>query len=118
MVTFGMALALLMLAAWVIISYLPSPRPSILARPLPMLRLTLRAWALLIVVLAVDFAINVAVVGYDPPQFVWLAALDGVTIGLSVLTMMVSQPTPRDLWALALAVACAGQFCMPSYSVR
>jgi hypothetical protein len=103
-------------AAWIIVSYLPTSRPSILARPLPHLRLTLRIWAVVIVMLAIDFAINAVVERSYPGLFVRLAVCDTAAILLSVGSMLVSEPTPRDLWALGFGVGCLGLMLMPSVS--
>ena len=90
--------------------------PSILARPLPRLRLTLRAWAVVIAILATDFAINALVERCYPGLFVRLVVYDTATILLCVGSMLVSQPTPRNLWALGFGVGCLGLMLMPSVS--
>jgi hypothetical protein len=105
-----------MLAAWVIISYLPSSRPSILARPLPRLRPTLRVWAAVIAILAIDFAINSVVSRHYPGLFVRMAICDTASILLSGFELMFCKPTPnvRDLWALGFAVGCLGSMTLIS----
>ena len=86
MVSFVAFLSLPICAAWVIVSYLPTS-PSVLSRPLP-LRLTLRVWALIIAILAIDFAINAVVDRCYPGLFVRLAVCDTAAILLSVGSML------------------------------
>lgn len=108
MVSFVAFLSLPICAAWVIVSYLPTSRPSVLSRPLPRLRLTLRVGAVIIAILAIDFAINAVVDRCYPGLFVRLAVCDTAAILLSVGSMLMSEPTPRDLWALGFAAGCLG----------
>jgi hypothetical protein len=80
-------ISLPVLAAWVIFSYVPSSRESILAQRLPRLRPTLRVWAVVIAILAIDFAANSLCNRY-PGLVVRLDACDTVFILLSALEMI------------------------------
>jgi hypothetical protein len=61
-----------------------------------------------IAILAIDFAINAVVDQRYPGLFVRLAVCDTATILLSFGSMLVSEPTPRDLWALGFSVGGLG----------
>jgi hypothetical protein len=108
MVSAAAFLSLPICAAWLIVSHLPASRPSLPARPLPRLRLTLRVWAVVIAILAIDFAINALVERCYPGLFVRLVVYDTAAILLSVGSMLVSEPTPRDLWALGFSMGGLG----------
>jgi hypothetical protein len=104
-------ISLPVLAAWVIFSYVSSSRESILAKRLPRLRPTLRVWAVVIAILAIDFAANSLCNRY-PGLVVRLDACDTVIILLSALEMMFCQASARDLWAQAFAVGLLGMHVM------
>jgi hypothetical protein len=104
-------------APWVILSFAWSSRESVLARRLPRLCPTLRVWAVVIVILAIDFAVN-SLCNLPHGLIIRLCVCDAVAVLLSAFHMMLFQTSPRDLWALAFCVGLAGLASIPLVVVR
>jgi hypothetical protein len=108
MLSLFLSLDLLIFAPFVLLSYAPSATESIFAMRLRRLRLTLRVWSLLILILTIEFAVNSFFWRRDPEVFIPICACDAALVILSTSLMARVRTTPRDLMALGYVVAIMG----------
>jgi hypothetical protein len=98
---------------WMLLSHSPSSEKSIIARPLPRIRFTLRNWAIAVVILAIDFAMNSFVRSF-PGAFERAMVCDTVVILVSALVMTRSPTTPSEIWVIGAIVGVLGMLSFPS----
>jgi hypothetical protein len=96
----------------IILSYFPGFEKNDLARRFPKLSPTIRVWAVLVMILAVDFAV-ISLIRCPSIVALRLVVSDAILVLASVLHMMLFKTSLRGLWALAFSVGLACLATMP-----
>lgn len=110
------AWSLAFLAPLYVFSLFPSPKESLLARRLPKPRPTLRVWAMLVAVLAVDFAMIRLCCSIPVPLCLYVS--DVAVVMVPLLASMYDHRTVGELWGLAFGVGLVGLSLMPAVVMR